>query len=438
MTLFEKFRVCPFSRSILAICMGLLFAAPVCRAAAANRAGTSPWVATWGAAMDATSPGGARDFSGQTLREIVHTSVGGRQVRVWLSNRFGTEPLHIGAAHIALSAMGNISGSDAATVNESAIQSGSDRTLTFQHLASVVIPPGAEVVSDPIPLHVPALSDIAVSIYFPDHTMATTEHSDAQQVSYAATGDVVGVPDLAGKSWQEHSWYVLTGIDVDAPGDSAVIAFGDSITDGWHSTPNENRRWPDYLAARLAADANTRKAGVLGVVNVGIGGNRVLLDGFGPNGVSRVNRDVLARSGARYMIVLESINDIGRFTSDHQPYGDLAARLEAGLAQIAVQAHQHGMLAFGATLTPYKGCGYYSPAGDEVRQAVNRWIRTTHVFDGVVDFDKAVRDPQHPLTFAPQYDSGDHLHPSDAGYKAMAASIPLTFFSQTTSSRAKN
>ncbi len=165
-------------------------------------------------------------------------------------------------------------------------------------------------------------------------------------------------------------------------------------------------------------------------MNVGIGGNRVLLDGYGPNAVSRVDPDILARSGARYMIVLESINDIGRVALDHQPYGDLTQRLEEGLAQLAAQAHQHGILAFGATLTPYKDCGYYTPEGEQVREAVNQWIRTSPVFDGIVDFDKATRDPAHPLRFLPLYDSGDNLHPNDAGYKAMANAIDLSLFTK--------
>ena len=397
---------------------------------AANAEPRSPWVATWGAGMVATVPGNAPDFTGKTLREIVHSSVGGSQVRVWLSNRFGSEPLHIGAAHIAVSASDSVGTNKDGTPDESGIQAGTDHTLTFNQSASVVIPPGAEVASDPVTMDVPALTDLAVSIYFPDHTMASTEHSDAAQTSYAATGNQVDAANLAGKDWTHKHWYVVSGVDVDAPGDSAVIAFGDSITDGAHATENENHRWPDYLASRLAADPATKKAGVLGVVDVGIGGNRVLLDGYGPNAVARINRDLLARSGARYVIILESINDIGRFATDHQPYGDLTQRLEAGIAQIAAQAHQHGIQVIGATLTPYQGAGYYSEDGEAVREAVNQWIRTSPIFDGVADFDKAVRDPQNPLHFAAQYDSGDHLHPGDAGYEAMAGAIDLSLFTK--------
>lgn len=367
------------------------------------------------------SDDGAPDFSGQTLRQIVHTSVGGAQTRVWFSNRFGREPLQIGAAHVALSAQG------------SAIQAGSDHALTFHHMAAVTIPPGATIVSDPIALQVPAFADLAISTYFPGMTLASTEHSLALETSYAVAGNVAEVTQLAATAAKEKAWYFLSGVDVSAPKDSAVVAFGDSITDGWRSTSGENRTWPDVLATRLAANPATAKAGVLGVVNAGIGGNRVLLNGAGPDALARFDADVLARSDAKYLIVLESINDIGRFARDHQQYGDLLQRLEFGLAQMATQAHQHGMLVYGATLTPYKGCGYYSDEGETVRSGLNAWIRSSHVFDGVVDFDKATRDPQHPLRFLPQYDSDDHLHPNDAGYKAMGDAVDLGLFTKTDS-----
>lgn len=261
-------------------------------------AAPSPWVATWGAAMvEADSPGAgpglAPDATGLSLREIVHTSVGGRLARVWLSNRFGTQPLRIGAAHIAV------------TANGSGIVAGTDHAITFNHRKSAVIPAGAEIVSDPVAFQVPPLTDIDVSIYFPERTDVTTAHADAEQISYAAKGNVVDAPSLTGKSTPIDSWYVLTDVDVHAPGDSAVIALGDSITDGWRSTPARNRRWTDDLAKRLAA-------------NAGISGNRVLRDDWGPSAVSRIGRDVIARDGARYPILLEGINDIGRFAMNHR------------------------------------------------------------------------------------------------------------------------
>ncbi len=389
-----------------------------------NALDSSAWVATWGAAMMATQPGRSPDFFGQTLRQIVHTSAGGEQARVWFSNRFGKEPLTIGAAHLAL------------RTTSDAIDTSSDRALTFNHSPSMTIPPGATIVSDPVALQVPALSDIAVSIYFPDHTMATTEHSDSNQTSYRASGNQAGAASLTDSAKPIHSWYFLSGVDVVAPGDATVVTLGDSITDGDQSTLDANHRWPDDLATRLAADPGTKKAGVLGVVNVGISGNRVLLDHTGPNALSRFNRDVLARSGARYLIVLESINDIARYADNHQPVGDLEQRLELAFAEMAMQAHQHGIRVFGATLTPYYGCGCFTAEGEAVRDGLNQWIRTSHVLDGVVDFDKATHDPQHPLQYLPQYDSGDHVHPSDAGYQAMANAIDLSLFTAVTDTKA--
>lgn len=395
-----------------------LLAVPSCYAASAtpDAGAASPWVATWAAAMVATLPDSKLDLSNQTLRQIVHVSVGGAQTRVWLSNRFGAGPLVIGSAHVALSA------------GKTAIQTGSDHALTFHHLASITIPPGATIISDPVDFSVPSFSNLAISIYLPGQQVATTEHSAAKQFSYTVTGNAVDAPVLPTTAKPVTAWYFLTGVDVNAPGDSAVVAFGDSITDGAHSSLNKNHRWPDYLAARLAADPRTRRAGVLGVANAGIGGNKVLLDGYGPNAVSRIDRDILARSGARFVIVLESINDIGSYKRHHLPYGDLVQRLEWGLSQVAIQAHLHNIVVYGATLTPDRGSPYFSPEAEAVRAGLNAWIRTSHVFDGVIDFDQATRDPQHPLRLLPQYDAGDHLHPNDAGYNAMAQAINLKMF----------
>jgi len=377
-----------------------------------------PWVGTWATAPMVADPGpNMRPFSGTTLREIVHISAGGAQIRVRFTNAFGTDPLTISDAHMALSA-GN-----------AVIQAGTDHAITFGGATSVNIPPGAELFSDPVALAVQPLSDLAISFYLPSQVMrAETFHSFGDQDNFIATGDVSTAPDLPDAT-KIFSWYFLDGLDVQAvEGSRAIVTLGDSITDGALSTHNANLRWPDLLAARLNADPNLRNISVL---NEGIGGNRVLNEGTGPSAISRIDRDVLSQSGVRYVIVLESINDIGHLSHITNPYDDITAQqLEMGLKQIADAAHEHGIKAIGATLTPYGGAGYSSDKGEQVREAVNDWIRNSGTFDGVVDFDKATQDPANPTHFNADYDSGDHLHPKDAGYKAMAGSIDLTLFAK--------
>lgn len=389
----------------------------------------SPWVATWGTAMQEAFNGSAPDVTGQTLRLIVHTSVGGSRTRIWLSNRFGDVPIRIASAHIAVSADPGTNPHPAANLDQSAISPGTDRVLTFNGDPAVTVPPGATIASDPATLDVPALANLAVSLYFPDPTLATTVHGGAQQSSYLATGDATGSADLTGKSWTRNSWYFLTGVDVYAPGASAVVALGDSITDGNHSTLNGNRRWPDDLAVRLAQNPATRKAGVLGVVNVGTSGSRLLLNGDGPNAVARLNWDVLDRSGVRYLILFEGINDIEAQTRVHQPYDALVKQLEWGLAQIATQAHDRGIKVLVATqMTDCRDFRCTWPEGEEARTAFNEWTRASKLFDGLIDFDLITRDPEHPTQLLGQYNSGDFVHPNDTGYQAMADAIDLGLF----------
>ncbi len=376
------------------------------------------WVGTW-ATAPMLAEGGARmhPFAAVTLREIVHISNGGPQIRVRFTNEFGVDGLTIGSAHVALSAGG------------AAIKDGTDHALTFGGAASVRVPPGAVIYSDPVALAVAPLSDVAVSFYLPSQVMrAETYHSFADQDNFVADGDQTAVATLASPA-NLRSWYFLDGIDVPATaGSRAIVTLGDSITDGAHSRLNANVRWPDVLAARLKQDHALDQVSVL---NVGIGGNRVLNDQAGPNALARFDRDVLAQNGVRYVIVLESINDIGRLLHLTAPEDEVTAQqLELGLKQIADAAHQHGIKAFGATLTPYGGAGYRSDTGEQVREHINNWIRTSGVFDAVIDFDQITRDPQAPDRFNPLYDSGDHLHPSDAGYKAMADGIDLKLFNQ--------
>jgi len=376
------------------------------------------WVGTW-----ATSPFGGDPWHtipnvvDSTLREIVHTSIPGKALRVRFTNEFGIEPLRIDAATVALSA------------GESAIRPDSLHALTFGGQASIVIPPGAEAVSDPVNLATPAFTDLAISLYLPLQQISDVSvHSSAQQINYIQVGsNVVSAPSLTGATTVP-SWYFVKGVDVEpvSPHAAAVVAYGDSITDGAYATDNENHRWPDYLAARLHTNPATAE---LSVLNEGIGGNCVLITCVGPNALARFDRDVLSQSGVKYIIVLEGINDIGTLHDANRPdYRLTAEDLEQGLRQIVARAHEHGIRVFGATLTPYQGAGYYTDHGEQIREALNDWIRTSGAFDGVIDFDKATRDPAHPLVYLPAYDSGDHLHPKDPGYAAMANSIDLSLF----------
>lgn len=393
------------------------FASLLVLAGNAQSAQTAKWVGTWAASpMLANGGMSMRPFAAVTLRQIAHISNGGDQVRIRFTNEFGLDGLTISNVHVALSAGG------------SAIKDGTDKVLTFGGAGSVRIPPGAAMYSDPVALAVPALADVAVSFYIPSQVMrGETFHQFGDQTNYVADGDVAGATSLTAAT-ELRSWYFLDGIDVNAEqGARAIVTLGDSITDGAASTPNTNRRWPDVLAARLKQDAALKNVSVL---NEGIGGNRVLNDQAGPSALARLDRDVLAQNGARYVIVLESINDIGRLGGRFiVPEDEVTApMLEQGLKQIADAAHLHGMKVFGATLTPYGGAGYSSEKGEQVRKAFNDWIRNSGTFDGVIDFDQITRDPQNPDHFNPAYDSGDHLHPNDAGYKAMGEGIDLKLF----------
>jgi lysophospholipase L1-like esterase len=350
-----------------------------------------------------------------TYREIVHVSMGGPAVRIILTNEFGLGSLTIGAGNVALSAGGSDIDSDASA------------PLTFNGRPSIVIPAGALVVSDPVNLKVSPTSNLAISIFIPAQPIQqVSAHGFADQTNYTAPGNVVSAKSLDAPQ-KIYSWPFLKGVDVRADSKAAaIVAFGDSITDGAHSTRDANARWPDVLAARLQADKNTAD---LSVLNEGIGGNRILHDDTGPSALARFDRDVLAQSGVKYLIILESINDIGHAQDPHRPYDVVSADdLIAGLSQLATRAHTHGIKVFGATLTPYVGAGYSSPAGEAIREAVNQWIRTTNQLDGVIDFDKVTRDPAHPNVFLPADDSGDQLHPNDTGYKAMGNSIDLKIF----------
>jgi lysophospholipase L1-like esterase len=359
------------------------------------------------------TPPAPLNFKNQTLRQIVHVSLGGDRVRVVLSNAFGTVPLEVGAAHVAL------------RDKDAAIQTKSDRPLTFGGRPSTFIAAGAVAVSDPVALTVPSAADLAVDLFLPGDTAASTSplttHQGALQVNYiSAEGNHAGEPDFPDAATTQQ-WFFLARVEVAASEQAgAVVTFGDSITDGTRSTPNTNNRWPDEFARRLAAQKIP-----LAVLNEGIAGNRVLCDGAGVSALARFDRDVLAQAGAKYVVVLESINDIGIGRSNAVPS---AEDLIAAHRQLIERAHAHGLKIYGATLTPFDGAAYFTAEGEAKRQAVNQFIRTGKAYDGVIDFDAAVRDPAAPSKIQQKFNPGDNLHMNDAGYQAMAAAIDLGLF----------
>jgi lysophospholipase L1-like esterase len=369
------------------------------------------------AAAPANAPAPGSNFNNQTVRMVVHTSIGGRRARVQLSNAYGAAALVVRSAHIAL------------RDKDSAIVPDTDKALSFNGKPSVVIPPGAQMVSDAIDFNVPKLADVMVSIYLPSETGSPTTHATGLHTTYISQeGDFTAQPVISDAATTQ-SWYFLASLDVLAPPDSAaLVTFGDSITDGARSTPNTDSSWPSVLARRLAANPATLNVAVL---NQGISGNRVLRENAGTNALARLDRDALAQSGVKWMIFMEGINDIGQGLRANAPGDQMvtADDLIGGLKQVIERAHSHGIKAIGATLTPFSGAAYYSDAGETVRQAVNQFIRSG-AFDAVVDFDAVTRDSENPKVFKAEYDSGDHLHPGDAGYKAMAESIDLSLFAQ--------
>jgi lysophospholipase L1-like esterase len=415
--------------------MKALFAAPLffCSLAFNQKAfGQSErWIPTWTASPQAPrSLGPARvgtftgAFNNQTARMIVHTGIGGHRVRVELSNAYGARPLMVGAAHIAL------------RVKDSSINPDSDRPLTFNGMPSCSIPVGAFMISDPVNLDVPSQGDLAVSVYVPGDTGIATTHSVGLHTTWISkTGDVTGKPEIA-DAITTQSWYWLSSVEVMAAGKTAsVVTFGDSITDGTRSTPNTDGSWPAFLSARLQANPATSQIVVL---NQGISANRVLQDGFGVSALARLDRDVLSQPGVKWMTILEGINDIGAgigpdfiFPPPPDAPPDQVVtpdELIGAYKQIVERAHEHGIKVFASPLMPFEGAAYYTPHGNETRLAVNQWIKTSGAFDAIIDFEAVTRDPQNPNKFRPDYDSGDHLHPNDAGYKAMAEAVNLALF----------
>lgn len=391
--------------------------------AAPSAAAPTTWVGSWASSQQTPEDRNAlpaEALTDATLRQTVHLSLGGGSWRLRLSNAFGHAPLRIGAAHLARSV----------APGSPAIDPASDTHVLFDGREDVVIPAGADYFSDPVRFEAAAGANLTISLYLPDAPQGQTSHPGSRTTSHLVHGNQVAAPALTGTTTFEH-WFVIAGLDVEAAASAAaIVILGDSIADGRGTTTNGNDRWSDALAARLA-QAKLPRA----VLNHGIGGNRLLEDGLGPGALARFDRDVLAQSGVRFLIVHEGINDLGTFGNDSRhtdaEHVEFVARIIAAYRQIIARARAHGIKVIGGTLTPFDGPTYHpTPRGEADRAALNEWIRAPGHFDAVVDFDQAVRDPQHPTQFNPAYDSGDHLHPSPGGYRAMAQAIPLSLFAR--------
>ena len=388
---------------------GFSFAMIFCCLRSRVAAAEDHWVTTWGCGPQLTEPGNLppAPLANSTLRQFVHTTIGGKHLRARFSNAYGTNSVTINAAHAALPV----------GLGKGDIDPSTDKTLTFRGAPSVVIPAGEAVFSDPFDFDLPALTNLAVSIYFGNISATTINgHPGSRTTSFIMASNAVTAASLPGASKTAH-WYTITGIEVLADGSSkAVVTLGDSITDGRGSTTDHNNRWPDQLAQRLNANAATAN---VAVVNMGIGGGGIF-GGLGPSAVKRFDRDVLNQSGARWLIVFEGVNDIGGSGGSTTLATNLINTYASSLPN---KAHARNLRVYGATITPFGGSGYYTVPHEATRQSVNAWFRTNSVCDGVIDFDATVRDPATQTNLLSAYNSGDGLHLSPAGYRAMADAI---------------
>ncbi|MDC0667101.1 SGNH/GDSL hydrolase family protein [Nannocystis radixulma] len=398
--------------------MGAAMLACMARHASDVPATGQHWVSAWGAAPVAAGPA----LKAQTVRQVIRTSIGGSGVRIRLSNLFGAMPLTIGPVRVARHAGGP------------AIKPGTDQAVTFDGKTTVTIAPGGDVLSDAIASPVAALEELAVSLYLPGGTPASTVHQVGNQTVFLATGDTTAAIEFTPEGEADDTRYFLTDVEVAAdPAARTIVALGDSITDGVGSTENQNARWPDALAKRLQADP---ALATIAVVNSGIAGNRIVHDAAapyrGPSSLSRFDRDVLNKPGVRWVLLLQGGNDISASDVLTAPEQKVSAQqIIDGMKTLIARAHARGIKVWGATLLPRGGTTFPAPptaAAKAKREAVNAWIRDSGAFDAVIDFDEAMRDPSDPDRLLPAYDSGDHLHPNDAGYQAMAAAIDLRLF----------
>lgn len=403
-------------------CSSLTFALAILFATHVSAQDTRPgWNAGWASAQMAAEGDNALTLVGETtLRQIVRLSTGGRKIRIRVSNSFGREPLLIGGARVGL----------AVAPGRSDIEPGSSRSVTFVGRSGVLVPAGADYVSDPIELPVEAGDDLAISLLVPALPTVQTGHPGSRSTSFVVAGDQLDAAVLD-EAATVTRWYLLAAVDVEGRAPAVIALFGDSITDGYGVLPDTNQRWSDRLAERVRADPRLADASV---INLGIGGNRMLRDGLGPNAMARFERDVVAQAGVTHLVILEGVNDLGVLTRDAPATPEAHARIVQDLtqayAQLVSRARDRGIVAIGATIMPFSGSAYYHPGPETEadRQAINAWIRTPGNFDEVIDFDALMRDPERPDRLRPDLDSGDGLHPSMTGYRFMGDGVPLALF----------
>ncbi|WP_408007511.1 SGNH/GDSL hydrolase family protein [Pseudalkalibacillus sp. A8] len=370
------------------------------------------WVGAWSASMQAPFEDGVsqRGFENQTIRFIIHPHTDGEKMRIRLSNTFGSEPLTIDKINVAVSKKG------------AEIIPGTNRKVTFGGDQKVTIPAGGKEFSDPMSFKVKNAKNLAVSVYVRDKTGPATWHPRSMQTTYISTGDHVTDSDASAFKTKEEAWFWLDGVDVipDSTVKGSIVVLGSSIANGNHSEQNANHRWTDFLAERFNQETDTK----MSVLNAGVSANHLInsLPDKGENALARLEQDVFSQTGVKAVILNQGLNDIR-----HHPEYDSEKIIER-MKDIIDASHDKGLKIYGGTLTPFKGSGMYTPEKEKTRKEVNDWIRTSGEFDGVIDFDKALRDPEDPERYLPKYDAGDHLHPNDAGYEVMAETVDLSMF----------
>lgn len=412
----NNLRIVPFTHIRSALLLTALLLTACSDNESTARVDEATWVGTWSTALQLVEPGNMPPepgLGGNTLRQIVRPSIGGNEIRVRFSNEFGTEPVTLNAANIAVAAGGDT------------IDPATDKALQFAGNNSVTIEAGTSVVSDPIRFELKARTDIALTVHFGEVSPSLTGHPGSRTTSYIQNGAAVSATHLPDAVTADR-WYIISDIEVNSPGAAAIIALGDSITDGRGSGTNKQNRWPDELARRLGENPLTQQIAVL---NQGIGGNCVLRECLGPAALARFERDVLNQSGVRWLIIFEGINDIGQAEGEAAA-AKIAEELIAAYEHMITQAHARGIRVYGATILPFGGSFYDAPERAAARQTVNAWIRTSGRFDAVIDLDAALRDPENPDRLLAAADSGDLLHPNEHGYRMIAEAIDLALFAE--------